>query len=134
MGMNLARNLARNGFGVSVYNRTTSRVEDFMKAYGSEGAFTPAHTPQELVAQLDKPRRILIMVKAGLPVDETIEHLAPHLEAGDILIDGGNSYFLDTVRLGTPLEPRGLRLIDTCVSGGVVRTRPWASIMHRLGL
>ncbi|MEA2668733.1 MAG: 6-phosphogluconate dehydrogenase, partial [Chloroflexota bacterium] len=76
MGMNLARNLARNGFAVSIYNRTTARVDDFMKQYGTEGAFTPAHTPQDLVAQLDRPRRILIMVKAGAPVDETIEHLA----------------------------------------------------------
>src|SRR5260370_33081235 len=98
MGMNLARNLARNGFGVSVYNRTTSRVDDFMKAYRSEGAFTPARTPQELVTQLDKPRRILIMVKAGPPVDETIEHLAPHLEAGDILIDGAYLYSRHPVR------------------------------------
>ncbi|TMC26554.1 MAG: NADP-dependent phosphogluconate dehydrogenase [Chloroflexi bacterium] len=118
MGMNLARNLARNGFGVSIYNRTTSRVDDFMKQYGAEGAFTPAHTPQDLVAQLDKPRRILMMVKAGPPVDETIDHLAPHLEAGDILIDGGNSYFLDTVRRGKALEARGLRFIGTGVSGG----------------
>src|SRR5438309_4882298 len=118
MGMNLARNLARNGFGVSVYNRTTSRVDDFMKQYGTEGAFTPAHTPQELVAQLDKPRRILMMVKAGPPVDETIEHLAPYLEAGDILIDGGNSYFLDTVRRDKALEARGFRFIGTGVSGG----------------
>ena len=79
MGMNLARNLARNGFGVSVYNRTTSRVDDFMKQYGKEGALTPAHSPEELVRQLDTPRRILVMVKAGPPVDETIDHLAPHL-------------------------------------------------------
>jgi len=118
MGMNLARNLARNGFGVSVYNRTTSRVDDFMKRYGTEGDFTPAHSPEELVRQLDKPRRILMMVKAGPPVDETIDHLAPHLEAGDILIDGGNSYFLDTVRRGKALEARGLRFIGTGVSGG----------------
>jgi 6-phosphogluconate dehydrogenase len=118
MGMNLARNLARNGFGVSVYNRTTSRVDDFMKQYGTEGAFTAAHSPEELVRQLDKPRRILMMVKAGPPVDETIEHLAPHLDAGDILIDGGNSYFLDTVRRGKALEARGLRFIGTGVSGG----------------
>ena len=118
MGMNLARNLARNGFGVSVYNRTTSRVDDFMKQFGAEGAFTPARSPQELVAQLDRPRRILMMVKAGPPVDETIDHLAPHLEAGDILIDGGNSYFLDTVRRGKALEARGLRFIGTGVSGG----------------
>ena len=118
MGMNLARNLARNGFGVSVYNRTTSRVDDFMKQYGTEGAFSAAHSPEELVRQLDKPRRILMMVKAGPPVDETIDHLAPHLEAGDILIDGGNSYFLDTVRRGKALEARGLRFIGTGVSGG----------------
>jgi len=118
MGMNLARNLARNGFGVSVYNRTTSRVDDFMKQYGTEGDFTAAHSPEELVRQLDKPRRILMMVKAGPPVDETIDHLAPHLEAGDILIDGGNSYFLDTVRRGKALEARGLRFIGTGVSGG----------------
>ena len=118
MGMNLARNLARNGFGVSVYNRTTSRVDDFMKQYGKEGALTPAYSPEELVRQLDTPRRILVMVKAGPPVDETIDHLAPHLEAGDILIDGGNSYFLDTVRRGKALEARGLRFIGTGVSGG----------------
>src|SRR3989449_10882190 len=118
MGMNLARNLARNGFGVSVYNRTTSRVDDFMKQYRREGDFTAAHSPEELVRQLDTPRRILMMVKAGPPVDETIDHLAPHLEAGDILIDGGNSYFLDTVRRGKALEARGLRFIGTGVSGG----------------
>src|SRR5207302_8631357 len=93
MGMNLARNLARNGFGVSIYNRTTSRVDDFMRQYGTEGTLTPAHTPQELASQLDRPRRILLMVKAGSPVDEPIEHLAPYLEAGDILIHGCNSYF-----------------------------------------
>ncbi|TMF15535.1 MAG: NADP-dependent phosphogluconate dehydrogenase, partial [Chloroflexi bacterium] len=118
MGMNLARNLARNGFGVSIYNRTTSRVDDFMTQYGTEGTFTPAHTPQELASQLERPRRILMMVKAGSPVDETIEHLAPYLEAGDILIDGGNSYFLDTVRRGKALEARGFRFIGTGVSGG----------------
>src|SRR5256712_3952419 len=106
------------GFGVSFYNRTPSRSDDFMKQSATEGGFPRAHTPQELVAQLDKPRRILMMVKAGPPVDETIEHLAPYLEAGDILIDGGNSYFLDTVRRGNALEARGLRFIGTGVSGG----------------
>ena len=118
MGMNLARNLARNGFGVSVYNRTTSRVDDFMSQYGSEGAFTPAHAPEELVRQLERPRRVLMMVKAGPPVDETIAHLVPHLDKGDILIDGGNSYFMDTVRRGRDLEAKGLRFIGTGVSGG----------------
>src|SRR5439155_24450056 len=109
MGMNLASSMARNGVGVSVYNRSTSRVDDVMKQYGKEGALTPAHSPEELVRQLDTPRRILMIVKDGPPVDETIDHLAPHLEAGDILIDGGNSYFLDTVRRGKALEARGLR-------------------------
>jgi 6-phosphogluconate dehydrogenase len=118
MGMNLARNLARNKFPVSVYNRTTARVDEFMNRFGSEGSFTPAHSPEELIEQLEPPRVILMMVKAGKPVDETIDHLAPHLEAGDILIDGGNSYFLDTVRRGRALEARGLRFIGTGVSGG----------------
>jgi 6-phosphogluconate dehydrogenase len=118
MGMNLARNLARNGFAVSVYNRTTARVDEFIRQYGREGAFTPAHSPEELVAQLERPRRVLMMVKAGSPVDETINHLAPHLESGDILIDGGNSYYLDTVRRGRTLEARGIRFIGTGVSGG----------------
>src|SRR5205823_13281998 len=111
MGMNLARNLARNGFGVSVYNRTTSRVDDFMKQYGTEGAFSAAHSPEELVRQLDKSRRILMMVKVGPPVDEIIDHLALHLEAGVILIDGGKSYFFHTVPREKALVPRALRFI-----------------------
>ena len=118
MGQNLARNLARNGFAVSVYNRTTSRVDDFMRHFGLEGAFTAAYTPRELVKQLERPRMVLMMVKAGAPVDETIEHLVPYLEGGDILIDGGNSYFLDTVRRGRALEARGLRFVGMGVSGG----------------
>jgi len=131
MGMNLARNLARNGFGVSVYNRTTSRVDAFMRQYGPEGAFTAARSPEELVKQLERPRRVLMMVKAGAPVDETMDHLAPHLESGDILIDGGNSYFLDTVRRGKALEARGLRFIGTGVSGGEEGALLGPSIMPR---
>src|SRR5207244_1379460 len=101
MGMNLARNLARNGFGVSVYNRTTSRVDDFMKQYGSEGAFTPAHTPEELVSQLEKPRRILIMVKAGPPVDDTpcCTHIGP----------GGAGHYVKMVHNG--IEYADIQLI-----------------------
>jgi 6-phosphogluconate dehydrogenase len=118
MGQNLARNLAHKGFSVSVYNRTTSRVDAFMKQFQGEGAFTPAYSPEELVAQLEPPRVVLMMVTAGAPVDETIEHLAPALKQGDILIDGGNSFFVDTVRRGKALEERGLRFIGTGVSGG----------------
>ncbi len=118
MGQNLARNLARNGFSVSVYNRTTSRVDSFMQQFGSEGAFTPARSPDELVQQLEPPRVVLMMVTAGSAVDEMIDHLTPSLKTGDILIDGGNSYFLDTVRRGKALEAKGLRFIGTGVSGG----------------
>jgi 6-phosphogluconate dehydrogenase len=118
MGQNLARNFAHKGFSVSVYNRTTSRVDAFMKQFGSEGAFTPASSPDELVQQLEPPRVVLMMVTAGPAVDETIDHLAPSLKTGDILIDGGNSYYLDTVRRGKALEAKGLRFIGAGVSGG----------------
>ena len=118
MGQNLARNLAHKGFAVSVYNRTTSRVDAFMKQFAGEGAFTAARSPDELVQQLEAPRVVLMMVTAGPAVDETIDHLAPSMKPGDILIDGGNSYFLDTVRRGKAMEARGLRFIGTGVSGG----------------
>ena len=118
MGQNLARNLAHKGFPVSVYNRTTSRVDTFMQKFGGEGAFTAARSPDELVQQLEPPRVALMMVTAGPAVDELIDHLAPSLQPGDILIDGGNSYFQDTVRRGRALEARGLRFIGTGVSGG----------------
>ena len=118
MGQNLARNLAHKGFGVSVYNRHTARVDSFMQQFASEGAVTGARSPAELVSQLEPPRVVLMMVTAGPAVDELIDHLAPSLQQGDILIDGGNSYFLDTVRRGQSLESRGLRFIGTGVSGG----------------
>lgn len=118
MGQNLARNLAHHGFSVSVYNRTTARVDAFMKQFSQEGKFEAARSPDELVSQLEAPRVVLMMVTAGPAVDELIEHLAPSLKTGDILIDGGNSYFLDTVRRGKALEARGLRFIGTGVSGG----------------
>ena len=129
MGMNLARNLARNGFPVSVYNRTTVRVDNFMKQFGGEGPFTAAYSADELITQLEPPRVILMMVTAGPAVDETIDHLAPSLKTGDILIDGGNSYFLDTVRRGQALEARGLRFIGTGVSGGEEGALKGPSIM-----
>ncbi|HVH65779.1 MAG TPA: NADP-dependent phosphogluconate dehydrogenase, partial [Candidatus Acidoferrum sp.] len=118
MGQNLARNLAHKDFAVSVYNRHTARVDSFMHQFGNEGAFSGARSPQELVAQLEPPRVVLMMVTAGPAVDELIDHLVPSLQSGDILIDGGNSYFLDTKRRGDALEARGLRFIGTGVSGG----------------
>ena len=129
MGQNLARNLAHNGFAVSVYNRTTARVDTFMKQFAGEGAFTPAYSPDELITQLEPPRVILMMVTAGAAVDETIDHLAPSLKDGDILIDGGNSYFLDSVRRGRALEAKSLRFIGTGVSGGEEGALKGPSIM-----
>ncbi len=118
MGQNLARNVARHGIPVAVHNRTAARTRELIDRYGSEGPFTATTSIEELVAALARPRRILIMVKAGGPVDAVIDELVPHLDAGDILIDGGNSYFEDTRRRERALDERGLRFIGTGVSGG----------------
>ena len=118
MGQNLARNLAHHGFVVAVHNRTVERTDEFYRAYGSEGTFIAARDVADFTAALARPRAILMMVKAGQPVDDVIAELLPHLEAGDILIDGGNSFFEDTRRRTRDLEGRGLRFIGTGVSGG----------------
>src|SRR6266498_1824577 len=118
MGQNLARNLARHGIPVAVHNRTSARTRELIEAYGSEGPFTPAYSIEELVAALVRPRRILIMVKAGAPVDAVIDEIAPHLDPGDVLIDGGNSFFEDTRRRERTLRDRGLEFIGTGISGG----------------
>ncbi|HWK25673.1 MAG TPA: NADP-dependent phosphogluconate dehydrogenase [Solirubrobacter sp.] len=118
MGANLARNIARRGVGVAVHNRTAAKTRDFIAEYGSEGDFTAAETLEEFVAALERPRRIIVMVKAGPPVDGVIEDLAPLLDAGDIIIDAGNSHFADTRRRTAECRERGLRFIGTGVSGG----------------
>ena len=118
MGQNLARNLAGKRIPVSVYNRTVARTDEFVSSHGSEGPIQGAHSVEEFVTQLARPRAILMMVKAGPPVDETIAHLLPHLEAKDILIDGGNSYFTDTVRRAREVESRGIEYVGTGISGG----------------
>jgi len=118
MGMNLARNVASRGIPVAVYNRTAARTQDFLDAHGSEGDFTGPRSVEEFVGALARPRRILLMVKAGDPVDATIRELAPLLEDGDILIDGGNSHFADTERRGAELEARRVRFIGSGFSGG----------------
>src|SRR3989442_2378998 len=118
MGMNLARNIASKGIPVSVYNRTTARTDEALANHGHEGPISGARTVEELVSQITRSRPILIMVKAGPPVDETIAHLVPHLDKGDILIDGGNSYFMDTMRRGRALEAKGMRFIGAGISGG----------------
>ncbi|MEU3571269.1 NADP-dependent phosphogluconate dehydrogenase [Kitasatospora sp. NPDC036755] len=118
MGRNLARNFARNGYTVAVHNRTEGRTKALIEEFGHEGAFVPAGSPQELVAALERPRRLLIMVKAGGPTDEVIEEFAPLLEAGDMIIDGGNAHFADTRRRERALRERGIHFVGSGVSGG----------------
>src|SRR6266852_105560 len=118
MGMNLARNLASHGVRVAVFNRTRHRTDEFMASYGAEGDFKPAATLEELVHNLTPPRAILLMVKAGSPVDEGIDALSMLLEPGDTLIDGGNSLFHDTRRRATAAARAGLGFLGMGVSGG----------------
>ena len=118
MGQNLARNVAARGVSVAVYNRTPSRTQAMMAAHGSEATFVPSYDVPSFVQSIDRPRTILVMVKAGSPVDAAIAELRPHLENGDIVIDGGNSYFGDTRRRTAELEGTGLRFLGTGISGG----------------
>jgi 6-phosphogluconate dehydrogenase len=129
MGSNLARNLASHGVSVAVHNRTAARTDAFIAEHGREGDFTPAKTVAELVAAIQRPRAILMMVKAGQPVDEAIAGITPHLEPGDILIDGGNSFFEDTRRRCRELEGRGFGYLGTGVSGGEEGALKGPSIM-----
>ncbi len=118
MGQNLARNVAHKGFPIAVHNRTTEKTERFMEEHGSEGALVGSDSVEEFVNALQSPRAIMIMVKAGQPVDDVIAELKPLLSKGDLLIDGGNSLFSDTERRVKELEADGLLFLGTGVSGG----------------
>ena len=118
MGANLARNAARKGFGVALYNRNAARTDDLVRDFGHEGRFTPTKDLQSFVAALAKPRVAVLMVQAGKPVDDVIDDLLPHLEPDDIVIDGGNSLFTDTDRRFTALKEKRIRYIGMGVSGG----------------
>jgi 6-phosphogluconate dehydrogenase len=118
MGMNLARNLASHGARVVVYNRTRKRTDEFMQQFAAEGDFQAAGSLEEMVAILQRPRAILIMVKAGAPVDEAIDSLSRLLQPGDTLIDGGNSLFHDTRRRSAAMTKLGLGFLGAGVSGG----------------
>ena len=118
MGENLVLNMERNGFCAAVYNRTVEKVDNFIAGRGAGKKFIGCHSLEELCANLKSPRRIMMMVKAGKAVDDLIEQLIPHLDKGDILIDGGNSYFPDTIRRTKYLAEKGLNFIGTGVSGG----------------
>ena len=118
MGENLVLNMERNGFCAAVYNRTVEKVDNFISGRGAGKKFIGCHSLEELCANLKSPRRIMMMVNAGKAVDDLIEQLIPHLDKGDILIDGGNSYFPDTIRRTRYLAEKGLNFIGTGVSGG----------------
>ncbi|PLC11677.1 6-phosphogluconate dehydrogenase [Kocuria flava] len=118
MGANLARNFARKGYTVALHNRSVARTDALLEAYGHEGSFVRTESLEELVGALESPRRILVMVKAGDPVDAVIEALVPLLDPGDIVIDGGNSYFQDTRRREAALAEVGLHFVGVGVSGG----------------
>ena len=118
MGSNLARNFARHGHAVAVHNRTDAKTRALIEAFGHEGAFLPSYSVEDFVASLERPRRIVIMVKAGGPTDAVIDGLAPLLEPGDILVDGGNAHFADTRRREAALREQGIHFVGTGISGG----------------
>jgi 6-phosphogluconate dehydrogenase len=118
MGRNLARNLARNGFSVALHNRTPARTRSLVEEHGSDGVFVATESVADFVAALERPRRIVIMVKAGGPTDAVIEELIPLLDEGDIVIDCGNAHFADTRRREAQLREHGLHFVGAGVSGG----------------
>src|SRR5580692_5596874 len=129
MGQNLILNMNDHGFTVVAYNRTTEKVDHFLANEAKGTKVIGAHSIAEMVSKLKKPRRVMMLVKAGKPVDEFIEQLLPHLEKGDIIIDGGNSLFEDTNRRVKYLEGKGLLFVGTGVSGGEEGARHGPSIM-----
>ncbi|HHY84320.1 MAG TPA: decarboxylating NADP(+)-dependent phosphogluconate dehydrogenase [Verrucomicrobia bacterium] len=129
MGQNLILNMNDHGFTVVAFNRTVEKVDQFLANEARGTRVLGAHSIEEMVRLLKRPRRIMLMVKAGKPVDEFIEQLIPHLEPGDILIDGGNSLFEDTARRVKYVESKGLLYIGTGVSGGEEGARRGPSIM-----
>jgi 6-phosphogluconate dehydrogenase len=129
MGQNLILNMNDHGFTVVAYNRTTSKVDDFLANEAKGTRILGAHSIPEMVAMLKRPRRVMLMVKAGAPVDEFIDQLLPHLEPGDIVIDGGNSLYGDTDRRAKLLESKGLLYVGSGVSGGEEGARHGPSMM-----
>ena len=129
MGQNLVLNMNDHDFTVAVFNRTTSKVDDFMNGPAKGTKIIGTHSLEELVGQLKKPRRVMLMVKAGTVVDTFIDKLTPYLDKGDIIIDGGNSLYLDTERRTSALAEQGILYIGTGISGGEEGARKGPSIM-----
>ena len=132
MGQNLILNMNDNGFVVTAYNRTTAKVDEFLANEAKGTKIVGAHSIEEMCATLKAPRRIMLLVKAGAPVDQFIEAVLPHTEPGDILIDGGNSLFSDTIRRTAHVEAQGRLFIGTGVSGGEEGARHGPSISEPL--
>ena len=129
MGQNLVLNMNDHGYRVAVFNRTVSKVDEFLANEAKGTQVVGAHSVEELVQSLKRPRRVMLMVKAGDTVDQMIDQVAPHLEKGDIIIDGGNSHFPDTNRRTKSLNEKGILFIGTGVSGGEEGARYGPSIM-----
>src|SRR5579862_3312386 len=129
MGQNLVLNMNDHGYRVAVFNRTVSKVDDFLANEAKGTKVVGAHSIAELAEVLKKPRRVMLMVKAGDTVDQMIESLTPHLEKGDIIIDGGNSHYPDTNRRTKDLAAKGILFVGTGVSGGEEGARHGPSIM-----
>jgi len=118
MGENLVLNMERNGYTVAVFNRTLEKVDKFINGRGKGKNFIGTHSIEEFCASLKRPRKVMLLVKAGQAVDDFIEKIIPHLEKGDIIIDGGNTHFPDTNRRTKYVESKGFLYIGTGVSGG----------------
>lgn len=129
MGQNLVLNMNDHGYQVAVYNRTTSKVDDFLNGAAKGTQIIGTHSIEQLVASLKRPRKVMLMVKAGTVVDAFIDAVVPHLEPGDVIIDGGNSHFPDSVRRTRALKEKGLIFIGTGISGGEEGARHGPSIM-----
>ncbi|MCK4724518.1 MAG: NADP-dependent phosphogluconate dehydrogenase, partial [Anaerolineales bacterium] len=129
MGQNLVLNMNDHGFRVTVYNRTTSKVADFLAGAARGTQVVGVQSIEELVGSLKRPRRVMMMVKAGKPVDALIAEITPYLDPGDIIIDGGNSNFHDSIRRTAELEEQGFYFIGTGISGGEEGARFGPSIM-----
>jgi 6-phosphogluconate dehydrogenase len=129
MGQNIILNMNDHGYVVCAYNRTTKKVDDFLANEAKGTKIIGAHSLEEMVATLKKPRRVMMLVKAGAPVDEFIDLLVPLLEKGDIIIDGGNSFYEDTVRRYNALKEKGILFVGSGVSGGEEGARHGPSLM-----
>ncbi|XP_023634321.1 6-phosphogluconate dehydrogenase, decarboxylating 2, chloroplastic-like [Capsella rubella] len=131
MGQNLALNIAEKGFPISVYNRTTSKVDETLDRASDEGKLPVAgqYSPRDFVLSIQRPRSVIILVKAGAPVDQTISALSEYMEPGDCIIDGGNEWYQNTERRIVEAEKKGLLYLGMGVSGGEEGARNGPSLM-----